>query len=222
MSAWWTYAPGDLLLFSERTYYRMFELHNAALWPAQVVALALALAVALLMASGWGHRVRAVGAVIAACWLFVAWTFLLGRYAAINWVAPWFAALFIVEAALFAAVAVAGRPGALGGRWGPAQVVVFAAAVLAQPAAGLLAGRPWRQAEIFGLAPDPTAIATLGLLAVAPRGSRWLLLPLPVLWCAVSGATLWTMGAPDAWLAPTAAAFAMVAPPLLRGRTAGV
>lgn len=209
MSEWWTYAPRDLLLFLPRTYYRLFELHNAAVWPAQIAAAALAISIPLLMAGGWRHRTRAAGSILAVCWLWVAWTFLLGRYAAVNWAATGFAALFVLQAALSVAVAAAGGPSAFGGKWRRAEIAVFGLAVLAQPMAGLLAGRPWRQAEIFGLAPDPTAIATLALLVPASRGCRWLLLPIPVLWCAISGTTLWTMGAPDAWLPPAAAALAV-------------
>jgi len=50
------------------------------------------------------------------------------------------------------------------------------------------------------IAPDPTAIATLGLLALAVR-SRWtvLLCAAPALWLAVSAATLLAMGAWQGW-----------------------
>src|ERR1700752_2916331 len=48
MSEWWTYRPEDFLLFSPRVYWRMFELHNAALWPLQVLALAAGLIIILL------------------------------------------------------------------------------------------------------------------------------------------------------------------------------
>ena len=41
MSEWWTYTLSDFLLFSPRTYYRLFELYNAEIWPAQIVALTL-------------------------------------------------------------------------------------------------------------------------------------------------------------------------------------
>ena len=44
MSEWWTYRPSDFLLFSPRTYYRLFELYNAEVWPGHVLALALGLA----------------------------------------------------------------------------------------------------------------------------------------------------------------------------------
>jgi hypothetical protein len=66
-------------------------------------------------------------------------------------------------------------------------------------------GRPWTQADVFGIAPDPTAIATLGILILNERIAWWLL-PIPLAWCVISAATLWTMGSPDA-LVPLAAAF---------------
>jgi hypothetical protein len=34
MSEWWTYRPGDFLMFAPRTYWRLFELHNQAAGPA--------------------------------------------------------------------------------------------------------------------------------------------------------------------------------------------
>ena len=36
MSEWWTYTLSDFLLFSPRTYYRLFELYNDEIWPAQI------------------------------------------------------------------------------------------------------------------------------------------------------------------------------------------
>jgi hypothetical protein len=48
-----------------------------------------------------------------------------------------------------------------------------------------------------------------GLLAAAHR-PHWPLLVIPLIWCAISGATLWTMQSPDAIVAPVAAALALV------------
>ena len=45
MTEWWTYAPEDFLLFSPRVYWRMFELHNAAVWPSQALALLVGAAI---------------------------------------------------------------------------------------------------------------------------------------------------------------------------------
>ena len=60
------------------------------------------------------------------------------------------------------------------------------------------------------MAPDPTAVGTLGLLLGAKGRGRWLLMVLPALWCAITGATLFTMKAPDFWVAPAIGALAVV------------
>lgn len=212
MSEWWSYRLSDFLLFSPRTYHRLFELYNAAVWPAQVVAGLLGLLMLLLLRRGGPVAGPAVAAILALCWAWVAIAFQLDRYATINWAAPWLAGGFLAQAALLV------WAGAIGGRLsapprldaaGRAGVGLFLLALLAWPAIGLLLGRSWRQAEIFGVAPDPTAIGTLGLLLALAGPSRWILMVLPVLWCVITGATLWAMSAPEAWLAPSAALLAV-------------
>jgi hypothetical protein len=212
MAEWWSYRLSDFLLFSPRTYHRLFELYNAAVWPAQAAAALLGLLMLVLLRRGGPVAGPAVAAILAACWAWVAIAFHLDRYATINWVAPWAAVAFLAQAALLV------WAGAVGGRLsvpprldaaGRAGVGIFLFALLAQPAIGLLLGRSWRQAEIFGLAPDPTAIGTLGLLLALAGPARWVLMVLPALWCAATGATLWAMSAPDSWVAPAAALLAL-------------
>jgi hypothetical protein len=211
MSEWWSYSVSDLLMFSARTYYRMFELYNLAIWPAQLIAAAAALAILVCVARGGVVSGRAAAALLAACWLWVAWAFHSERYAAINSAGDSFAIAFALEALLllwvgtvrgrlaFMPVRAAIRLPALG-------VVAFA--MLGYPLLAAAGGRPWLQMEMFGVAPDPTALATLGVLALA-RPGHWLLWPVPLLWCAASGATLWAMHAPDFWIAPLVALLAL-------------
>jgi len=212
MSEWWTYRLSDLLLFSARTYYRLFELYNAAIWPAQLLAVALGLAVLFLGRRPGGSRGRAIAAILAGCWLFVAIAFHANRYATINWAAVDFAWGFGFEAALLIWTGVLrGRLvfDAGEGPIGRTAIGIFLFALLAQPFVGPLCGRPWRQVEIFGVAPDPTAVATLGILLLVAGRVRWELLAVPAIWCAISGATLLAMKAPDAWVTPLAAALAL-------------
>jgi hypothetical protein len=211
MSEWWTYSLSDFLLFSPRTYYRLFELYNTDLWPAHVLALAAGLAVLASMVRDGGRWRSAASVLLAACWVWVAWAFLLGRYATINWAAAWFAGVFLAQAVL---LVLAGAGGAVGSvprprRAGAITLLVFALAVY--PLIGIAVGRPWTQAEVFAMAPDPTALGTLGFALLAPTaGRRWLLLAIPLLWCAVSGATLWTMGASEAPVLPAAGLVALI------------
>ena len=51
-------------------------------------------------------------------------------------------------------------------------VALFLFALLLQPLIGPLAVREWSGVELFGLAPDPTVVATLGVLVAADR-VRW-------------------------------------------------
>jgi hypothetical protein len=86
-------------------------------------------------------------------------------------------------------------------------LVLFALA--AQPLLGPLLGRTWSGVELFGIAPDPTVLATLGVLLSADR-IRFLLLAIPLAWCAIAGATLWAMQAPDALIMPAAGLLTLI------------
>jgi hypothetical protein len=211
MSEWWTYRLANFLLFSPRTYYRLFELYNAAIWPAQIAALALGGGIFLLVRRGGAARGRLGSAALAACWLWTAIAFHASRYATINWAAVYFAWAFGIEAALLIlAGVIAGRlsferQADLAGRAG---AWMFLFALVFEPLVGPLFGRSWKQVEVFGVAPDPTAIATLGILLMARVRRRWVLMVVPVLWCAITGATLLAMKAPDFWVAPLAAVVA--------------
>jgi hypothetical protein len=196
VSEWWTYTLDDFLLFSPATYWRLFELHNRGVWPAQLPALAAGVTI---LALTWGRSVRygrLAGALLAACWLWVAWAFHWHRYTSINWAASWFAVAFALEGLLLAWRGVVhGRiafdgPGT-GTRRAGVALLVFA--LIGIPLAAPLSGRPWAQAELFGTAPDPTAIATLGVLLAARGRARWGLMVVPLAWCVVSAATLYAM-----------------------------
>jgi hypothetical protein len=212
MSEWWTDSLSDFLMFSPRTYYRLFELYNAAIWPLQIVGLALGLAILVLLLRDVAWRGRAIAAVLAACWLWVAWAYLLERYDTINWAGSYFAVGFAVEALLLVWSGIVRdrlrfRPNS--DLIGLAALCIFLFALFVFPLIGPLTGRPWLQAELFGVAPDPSVVATLGVLVAAHR-PHWELLVIPVIWCAISGATLWTMQSPDALVVPGVAALAFV------------
>jgi Family of unknown function (DUF6064) len=213
LTEWWSYGPSDFLLFSPRAYWRLFELHNEAVWPLQVPALIAGLMLILLAL--WRPRFhgRLIALVLAVLWAYVAWSFFWIRYATINWAAVCVAPAFALEALLL--LAVGGMRDRLGfDRRSSAQRIGLALAVFAvaiYPLLGPLFGRPWSAAEAFGIAPDPTAIGTLGLLILARGRLALLLMPVPLLWTLASGATLWAMEDPEVWVALGAAALAVAA-----------
>jgi hypothetical protein len=162
----------------------------------------------------WGRPAwcgRFAAAVLAAAWSFVGWAYLLERYETINWAAKYFAAGFAMQVLLLgwlgifrgrlAAPSPRGRDAAF---WIALALAAFA--IVGYSLIAPLVGRPWTQAEVFGLAPDPTVAATLAIAAAAR--SAWLLWPIPLAWCALSGLTLWTMEQPEALLLPALGAIA--------------
>lgn len=214
MSEWWTYRPADFLMFAPQTYWRLFELHNHAVWPAQPLLVAAALAWLLWLARSASALALRIGlAGLAAVWAGVAWAFLLERYAPINWAATAFAAGWFVQALGLAALACsAGLSVAAAGPRRRVGLLLFGWAICGHPLLALVAGRPATQAEFFGFAPDPSAVATLGLLlcaGAAPGGVagmlRSALWALAWTWCAISAATLWTMGSGQGWVLLAAA-----------------
>ncbi|MGH7579803.1 MAG: DUF6064 family protein [Gemmatimonadales bacterium] len=212
MPEWWSYTLSDFLLFSPRTYYRMIERHNEAVWPVQLATGGLGLAVAALLRRPSPRRGRAVSAVLAALWIWVAWSFVWQRYATINWAATYLVWLFVLEAVLLLWLGVARRGLVFAPRSGVRGWLGMALLLLGLPAYPVIApllGRGWHQAEVFGIVPDPTAVATLGLLLLAEGPHRWMVMVPPAIWCLVAGATLYAMGSAEAWVPAAAAVLAL-------------
>jgi hypothetical protein len=142
----------------------------------------------------------------------VACAYLLERYSTINWAASYFAVAFLIEALLLLwrggvqGLSFRPRPDLVG----RTAVSIFLFALVLQPLIGPLLGRPWTQVEVFGIAPNPTVIATMGLLLVASGRVAWELLVIPLSWCAISGATLWAMGSSDAVVPALAASLVLL------------
>jgi len=211
MANWLSYSISDFLPFSLETYNRLFVLYNARFGPAFAVGLGLGVvALALLLrASVW--RLRVVLAGFGLAWLWISWAFHLQTLQPLLWAAGPFALAFAVQSGLLVASAILpwdARHSEQSFGGSNAGYAVLAIAVLLLPLAGLMTERPLSGLELFGTAPDPTAIATLGLASMLPARLALLLFPIPLAWCLVSSAMLWGLDSP-VW--PIPAALALIA-----------
>jgi uncharacterized protein DUF6064 len=177
------------LPFDVAQFFEVFARYNTAVWPAQVILLALAAgAVALAWRSesdAWMDR--AVAAVLALLWVWMGVVYHLGFFRAINPAAAVFGALFVAEGLLLAWYGVVRhelrfRPA---GTRGAAGVALLGYAFLIYPFLNGLAGHRYPATPTFGL-PCPTTIFTFGLFLWAEQ-RRWSLLAAPLLWSVVGG-----------------------------------
>jgi Family of unknown function (DUF6064) len=199
MSEWLSYSLEDFLLFSPRVYWRMFELHNRSVWPAQGIAILFGLAVValLLRPRPWSDWLIAAGVGLA--WAWVAWSFLWLRYATINWAIAYVAPAFVLEAVLLVlAKGTVDRPLFTIDRSVPAGIgmALYLYALVLHPLVPLIEGRSFRSAEVF---------------AIAPRREAVLLGVIPAAWCLASWATLHTMDSPLATIPLAAVCLAVLA-----------
>lgn len=107
--AWLSYRPGDFLLFTPRTYWRLFELSNAQVWPLHLPILLLGAAVVVWVVRPRPWSDRAVAGLMALAWTSAGGWFIGTWYAPINWAAAYMVPLFIAEAVLFARLGLARR-----------------------------------------------------------------------------------------------------------------
>jgi hypothetical protein len=199
MTEWWTYRPSDFLMFSPRVYARLIEAANESAWPAQGLGVAAALGVLVLLwrRDAWGLRVALF--LLGVAWASVALLFHARHFATINSAAPVFAWAFGLQALCFLSLASWPRVAtwADAGTLRRPLTLAVATAALLYPLLAPLQGRPAAQAEVFGLLPDPTVLATLAVLLGlrVPVPVVLLAWTVPLLWCAVALLLQWTLHA---------------------------
>jgi hypothetical protein len=193
--------------FTIEQFLGVFVAYNAAIWPTQIVAYVLGL---IAIGAVWSRRPaasRLVPSVLALMWVLngIGYHFL--YFSTINPAAKLFAGVFVVQAILFAAGALAAN----GIRFeigrdlrSVAGVAVIAYAMLVYPILGILTGHGLLAGPMFGVAPCPTTIFTIGLLLLA-RGKwvDWLSI-IPLLWSLVGLAAAVQLGIPEDFGLPIA------------------
>ncbi len=175
----------------------MFVAYNVAIWPAQIVGYILGfLALAALLLNSLAGK-RAILTILAVLWTWNAIGYHFFFFAEINPAAKGFAALFFLQAIMFAASAVSSNELRFSVLWDFRSAlglsVIFYAIVI-YPILGLWAGHGLLAGPMFGVAPCPTAIFTIGMLLLA-RGKRvvWLSI-IPFLWSLVGLAATVQLG----------------------------
>ncbi len=214
MGDWSSYSLSDFLLFSPQVYERLFVLHNQDFWPAQLVSLGLGAAVLILLVRGTPASTRIAFLILGAAWLVVGGAFFLGRYQTINWLGSYIAPLAGIQGALLILLGLRGATGLISStnhRVAHTIGVGVLTSGLLYPVIEVATGTSMRGAQFFGLTPDPTAVASLGAIALLNGRVRLVSALIPAMWCVVTALTLSTLGRSDFAIAPVLLALAILA-----------
>lgn len=187
--------------YSAEAYFAQIGQYHQAAWLIQwllPVMMLLGLAIAF---SGIRHRTRLLCAILVSTWLWIGAVFHYHFFAGLNFAAPFYAGLFILQGVLLAESGVvrgqlelADGASAVGNRVATRLgLAMLLAGPLLYPLADWLAGISWQQLRWPGLAPTPTAIFTLGMLSLAKRAPVRLYL-VPVFWLLLAAASGWVLG----------------------------
>ncbi len=191
-----SYSVERFISFQPESYFRLFERQFETFWPLHLLLFAFGVAA---VAVAWSAKIRFVSALLAASLIVVAISFQFRLYGELTPVGRLFGWAFLLEALLILIWGFISRsdfqraPGI--SLW--VGLSLAGVGVALYPFLTAVAGdRSWNGAEYFGLAPDPTVCAVLGILLIGAR-PMWLLvlMPIPLLWAAVSAATLGAMDA---------------------------
>lgn len=190
-----------MLPFTREEFVAVFAEYNLAVWPAQVLAYVLGIAMLACLWRPSRPADRLIAGGLAAMWLWTGIAYQWMHFAAINPAAFGFAALFVLQGVLFG-VAVArgslrfgppGKPSA----WAGMALVLYAGVLY--PLVGMWSGHAYPAMPMFGIAPCPVVIFTFGLLLLATSHvSRWLLV-VPVAWSLIGGSAAFLLGIPQDW-----------------------
>lgn len=196
-----------MLPFTPEVFFSNLAHYNAEIWPAQIIAYGLGFAaiVLLFMRTAWSSPL--IAALLSAAWMWIGAVYHLRYFATINVAAPLFGIAFVAQGILFAWTGVITRRVTFRFKPGLAAWVGLALAAIAMvvyPFLGWLAGHGWPQAPVFGVAPCPTTIFTMGLLLLTHGRTPLHLAIIPVVWSLIGGTAVWLLDVPEDILLPLA------------------
>ncbi len=188
--------------FTVEEFLSVFERYNRAIGPAPLFAYALA-AFALAVAWRGGRPAsRAVLGVLAAFWAVNGAGYHLTFFRSVNPAATAFGALFLAQAALYAAAATKLEPLEFRVRATPRHVlalVLAAYAAVAYPLLGAALGHAYPRAPLLGVAPCPTVIFTFAVLLLAEEIVPVALYAIPFAWSLVGMSAAAQLGMREDW-----------------------
>lgn len=199
---------GMTLPFTVDDFFAVFARHNQAIWPAQLVVYAAA--VALTGRALWRPArasSTALGALLAALWILVGGGYHLAFFRSISGIALPAGVLFILTGLGFAWATARGHLAFSWRRdaWAVAGLALVLYAMIGYPLVGMAVGQRYPRMPMFGVVPCPTTIFTFGLLLLSARRIPGWLLVVPAAWALFATSAAFALGVTEDLALPVAA-----------------
>ena len=182
------------LPFTREQFFDLLAAYNMTLWPALIALWIASVLVSVLLLSSRRPSDRWISALLAAHWAWSALAYHVGFFTRINQAAWVFAALFLLQAAVFIWVGVVHERLSFApwrNAWAPVAWGLVAYS-LAYPAINAAQHHSVSRIPAFGV-PCPTMIFTAGMLMLAAPRS-WRLSIVPVIWSLIGGSAAFLLG----------------------------
>jgi hypothetical protein len=191
-----------MLPFTAEQFFAVFEAWNRAVEPLPFIAYPFGIALLIAAIAGGRNAGPLISVVLALLWMIMGLGYHVTYFASINTAAYFFGALFVVQAGLLLNDARTGasirferrrridlRSG-VGLLWAVYGLAGYSFASMA-------AGHAYPRVPVFGTAPCPTVIFTLGLLMMTRPPARWRLYVIPLIWSVIGGSAAILLAVPQ-------------------------
>ncbi len=174
-----------VLSFNLDQFLALIKNYNLAVWPLQVIAYMLGVAVLLLVALKTKYSGRIIAAILALFWLWTGGVFKLIYFRPFYPIDIAFVLLLFAQGIIFAAAAAEKPQLSFSFQRNPRTLtakVLALYALVGYPLLEVSWGRGYPMTLPFGMVPCPTALFTLAILLLSDRKLPWHVFTIPLLY----------------------------------------
>lgn len=184
------------LPFTQSQFLENFAKYNESIFPIQFIFITLAFIVLYLAIKNNKYSDKIISGILSFLWLWMGIVYHYTFFSNINKAAYLFGTLFIIQSILLAVFGIFKNKMGFSFQWdkySKTGFILVIYALIVYPLLGYLFGHIYPQSPTFGV-PCPSTIFTLGILLMATRPIKMVLLIIPSIWSLLSFSAVLTLG----------------------------
>jgi hypothetical protein len=181
--------------FSRDDFFNVFASYNDSVWPAQILLYVLAAGAVVCLISRTSAGIRGAYAILAILWIWMGVVYHAVFFAPINPIALVFGGVFVIQAMIFAWIAVRRQMTGISQfrKMSLAGWTLIAFSMAGYPLFSFVASHNYPAQPTFGL-PCPTTIFTLGIILVASGRVPRIVYVIPMAWAVIGSFAAFNIG----------------------------